>query len=112
MKKLLIALFVLATSQLSIAGVTSITKIKDVYVYSDYVVIKMANTHSNDDSCTHSSATSYLYLATDTDGGKKHYAAVLTAQTTGSNVRLGYSQCATWGSTTLPVAYNFTIFDS
>jgi hypothetical protein len=108
MKKLLIALSVLATTQMAMATATPVTKIKDIYVYSDYIVMKMEKKHTKE-NCTKSTADEYLYLATDTDGGKKMYSAALSAYVAGKKVRLGYSGCSSWGSTTIPKAYGISI---
>jgi hypothetical protein len=110
MKKTILALSAFLTTQFATAGVSAITTISDVYVYTDYIVLKVANTHTNDDSCTSSKSTSHLYLDISTEGGQRHYAAALSAKLAETKVRFGYSKCAAWGSTTLPVAYNITIF--
>ena len=111
MKKLLIALSVLASTQFASATGTSITKIKDMYTYDNFIVVKMANRHSNSDSCTYAKANEYLYLATNTEGGKKMYSAVLSAFVAGKKIRFGYHGCASWGSTTIPKAYGVSMFN-
>ena len=108
MKKILIALSVLASTQIAMAAATPITKIKDIYVYSDYIVMKVENKHTNP-GCTKATADEYLYLATNTDGGKKMYSAALSAYVSGQKVRFGFSGCSAWGSTTIPKAYNVSI---
>jgi len=108
MKKILIALSVLATTQIAMAAATPITKIKDIYVYADYIVMKMDNKHSSA-GCTRNGADEFLYLATNTDGGKKMYSAALSAYVAGKKVRLGFSGCSTWGSGTIPKAYGISL---
>lgn len=109
MKKILIALFVLATTQIAMAAATSINKIKDIYIYSNYVVMKMENKHTNG-GCTKTTADEYLYLATNTDGGKKMYAAALSAYMGGKKVRMGYSGCSAWGPSTVPAVYGISLY--
>jgi hypothetical protein len=110
MKKLLIALLVLGTTQFALAAATPITKIKDIYVYADYIVLKMENKHTNPDACTKATSDEFLYLATNSEGGKKMYSAALSAYVAGKKVRLGYSSCASWGSTTVPKAYGISLY--
>ena len=110
MKKILIALSVLATTQIAMAAATPITKIKDIYVYETSVVIKMANKHTNPDGCSHAKATEYLLVKTDTAGGNKLYSAILSAYVAGKKVRLGYKNCANWSATeTVPKAYGISL---
>ncbi|MGV6830381.1 MAG: hypothetical protein ACWA5P_02315 [bacterium] len=109
MKKLLTGITLLGTLSLLNAGVTSVTTIKTLYGYNDYVVVTLSKTHTNPDSCTGGHATDSLYIATNTEAGKRMYAAVLSAQVSGSKVRFGYSSCKNWGSTTIPNAYNITL---
>ena len=108
MKKLLIALSVLATTQIAMAAATPITKIKDIYVYADYIVMKMENKHTNP-GCTKSTADEFLYLATNSEGGKKMYSAALSAYVSGKKVRFGFSTCSTWGASTIPTAYGISL---
>ena len=108
MKKILIALSVLATTQIAMATATNITKIKDLYVYTNYIVLKMEAKHSKG-GCSKSTANEYLYLATNTDGGKKMYSAALSAYISGKKVRFGFSGCSAWGSTTIPKAYGISL---
>ena len=111
MKKLLVGLTILATTYFANAAVTGITKIKYMYVYDNFIVITMQNTHSNPDGCTHSQATKSLYLATNSDAGKRMYAAALTAKASGERVRIGYKNCASWGSKTLPKVYSLIVLN-
>ena len=108
MKKILIALSVLATTQIAMAAATPVTKIKDLYVYDNYIVMKMEKKHSKG-GCSKATANEYLYLATNTDGGKKMYSAALSAYISGKKVRLGFSGCSAWGSTTIPKAYGLSL---
>ena len=109
MKKILIALSVLATTQIAMAGSTTITKIKNVYVYEHYAVIKMANKHANPNACKHPNANEFLLMPTYTSGGSKMYSALLSAYVSGQKVKLGYSRCSVWGSTTIPRVYGITL---
>ena len=109
MKKILIALSVLATTQIAMAAATSITKIKNIYVYQNYIVLKMENKHGNEYSCSHAKSNEFLYLDTTTSGGNRMYSAILSASIAGRKVKLGYSLCGTWGSKTVPKAYGVTI---
>ena len=111
MKKILIALSVLATTQIAMAAATPITKIKNVYVYENYAILKMENKHANSYSCTHASSDEFLYVPTDTAGGNRMYSALLSAYVAGKKVKLGYSLCGTWGSTTVPKVYGITLLN-
>jgi hypothetical protein len=96
MKKILLVVLLLTTlSQVANAlGQTPATKIKYISVYPNATIIQLSNTHANEDGCTHASATEYVYLPNDgSDGSKSLYAAVLSAQATGSTILLGYSGC-------------------
>ena len=104
-------LFLLIVSTFSMATGTSITKIKDIYVYETFIVIKMENSHDNPDSCTYEQATNYLYLLTDSDGGNRMYSASLSAFIAGKKIRFAYTGCADWGSTTIPKAYGLSLFN-
>ncbi|CAA6812796.1 MAG: Unknown protein [uncultured Sulfurovum sp.] len=112
MKKILIALSVLATTQIAMATATPITTIKDIYVYETSVVIKLANQHTNPDICTHPKAKEYLLLSTDTAGGNRLYSAILSAYVSGKKVRFGYKNCANWSATeTVPKAYGVSMVE-
>jgi hypothetical protein len=107
MKKLVLVTMFLVSGLM--AGVTSITKIKDMYVYDNFIVIKMQNKHTNSNGCTSSSARDYLYVPTNTTGGNRMYSAILSAYVAQKKVRLGYSGCAQWGSSTIPKVYGFSM---
>jgi len=108
MKKIIIGLMILASTQFVFAEATKVTKIKDIYVYADYIVMKMEAKHASL-GCTRNAADEYLYLATNTDGGKKMYSAALSAYVAGKKVRLGISKCSTWGAGTIPKAYGISL---
>jgi len=108
MKKIIIGLMILASTQFAFAAATKVTKIKDIYVYADYIVMKMEAKHSSA-GCTRNAANEYLYLATNTDGGKKMYSAALSAYVAGKKVRFGFSGCSTWGAGTIPKAYGISL---
>ena len=80
-------------------------------MYSDYVVIKMANKHSNSYNCTNAKSDEFLRLNTNTTGGNRMYSALLSAQVAKKKVKMSYSLCAAWGSTTIPNVYNVTLVD-
>lgn len=109
MKKLLLAIGLFGTVSIASAAVTSITTIKTLYGYDNYIVVTFAKNHTNPDSCTGGHAEDSVYVTTSTEAGKRMYAAVLSAQVSGSKVRMAYSGCASWGSTTIPKAYNITL---
>ena len=109
MKKILIALSVLGSTQMALAAATPITTIKHIYVYSDYIVMQVVNKHTNPGGCTKVAADEYLYLATNTEGGKKMYSAALSAYVAGQKVRFGFNGCTAWGSGTIPKAYNVSM---
>jgi len=110
MKNFFIAIVVLMSTQLLSAHGTGTTKVKNLYIYNDFVVVKTQNTFSNADSCTYSGANEFLYVATNSDGGKKMYSAILSAYVAGKPLRLAYNGCASWGSTTIPKVYGMSLF--
>jgi len=105
----MLILSMVGMSQFAFATATPTTKIQNIYVYSDYIVMKIADTLNNVDNCTKSTASSYLFLATNTEGGKKMYSAALTAYVSGKKILAGYSGCEQWGSTTIPKAYGISL---
>jgi hypothetical protein len=109
MKKILTALFVLATTQMVMAASTPINKIKHIYVYEDYIIMKMESKHGNEYGCTHAQSNEFLYLKTDTSGGNRMYSALLSAYVAGKKIKVGYSLCGQWGDKTVPKAYGITI---
>ena len=109
MKKIITGLMVLASTQFALATVTPTTTIKDMFVYETYVVVKMANKHTNPDSCTKAGADSFIYMSTTGQGGARMYSAILSAYVSGKKVRLGYNLCGTWGTGTIPKAYGVTM---
>lgn len=112
MKKIFIALFVLASTQIVMAGATPVTKIKYMYIYNDSVVVQLENSHENSDGCTSSKSTSNIIIRTNTPAGNRHYSALLSAQVAKKTIVIGYRDCANWSATaTLPQAYNVTILN-
>ena len=96
MKKILLVVSLLtALSQVANAfGQTPATTIKYISVYPTATIIQLSNTHGNEDGCTHSSASEYVYLPNDgSNGAKSLYAAVLSAQATGTTILMGYNGC-------------------
>ena len=101
MKKILIFVAIFVSSQLLQAenNVTStpITKINRIFAYTGLIVVEIANSTTNSDSCTHGSAGTFLGLPTGTTYGKEIYSAIMTAYTTDGKVRFGHSGCTEWG---------------
>ena len=106
MKKIILALAVLMTTQFATAGnVTPVTKITNVFTYGDSAVIKIANKHGNEYECTYSKADEYLFLDLTSESSKTIYSAILSAFVSGSLARIAYNDCVDWGSTTLSNIY-------
>lgn len=102
MKKILLALLFLATTNYATAAaVTSpITKISKVYTYGTYTVLAIQN------SVAGSGCSKGNFVAFDitTNAGKALYSSALTAFTTGMQVRFGSNGCVSWGGT-IPKVY-------
>lgn len=97
MKKILLGftLFISLTQIINAIGQTPVTTIAYISVYPNATIIRVANAHGNEDGCTFSAATSFLLLPNDGSfGSNSLYAALLSAQATGTTVTLGYSGCS------------------
>ena len=102
MKKVLLALLFLATTNYATAGaVTSpITKISKIYTYGTYSVLAIQNAVVGS-GCTKGN---FVAFNTTTTAGKALYSSSLTAFTTGTKVRFGSNGCVSWGGT-IPKVY-------
>lgn len=110
MKKILISLAMLASTQSSMAAFTPVTTIESLYVYDTYAIIKTNSVISNTYNCTKNNADQFLYVPVEGDGGKAKYSAVLSAYVAGSSIRLGYAGCASWGDGTVSKVYGVSLY--
>ena len=112
MKKIIIVLLLVLSSKFAVAThqVSPVTKIKYIYTYNSYAVIKIANKTTNKDSCTYGRATEFLVVKYNDIGGKEMYSAALAAFMSGSKVRLAHTGCLPWGKTiTIPKLYRVDV---
>jgi len=100
MKKTLLALMILATTQLAMAKDTSpITKVVKIYTYKNAAVIRLATPSTNKSNCTYSKTGEYLAIRFDDTKGREMYSAVLAAYMADTTLRLVSSGCDTiWGA--------------
>jgi len=103
MKKVLLALLFLATTNYATAGAVSspITKINRIFTYGTSAVLSIENAVTSSSGC---SQNKFVSINISTNAGKALYSSALTAFTTGTKVRFGSNGCVSWGGT-IPKVY-------
>ena len=106
MKKIMIILGLLLTTNAAMADYTAQPKIVRIYAYQDYAIVYVKNKVS-----TVCKGKNHLKIVDIRNKGKAMYAAALSAKQGGNPVNLGYvkNKCSTWGSNTLPAVYSVIV---
>ena len=100
MKKLIIALLVLASTQIAMArDVSPLTKVVKIFTYKDAAVIRLSNPNTNKSNCTYSKSGEYLAIRFNDTQGREMYSAILAAYMSDTTISLVSSGCdSIWGA--------------
>jgi len=111
MKKTIIVLSILLTTQLALAKAeaTPTTKITYIYTYGTLAVIQIANATANTNGCNHPRAKTAMRINFNTTRGKEMYSAALLAFMSNIKVRIAHNGCKPWGTSTIPLAYRIDL---
>ncbi|MEE9303785.1 MAG: hypothetical protein V3U84_08350 [Thiotrichaceae bacterium] len=70
--------------------------IKSIITYSSGVLLEFTVSVANAENCDGNLAENYVFLLTDTSGGKQMLATVLAARVSDKPVALGINGCLNW----------------
>ena len=104
MKKLLLTLAILGTTQMAMAYQSAEGKIKYIANYGKSVVFKLDKSFSNDDGCKDKASGTYFAIGNVNTDNQAQYSNLLAAAMAGKKIRIHYSGCIdSWSG--LPNAY-------
>jgi len=113
MKKIVLgALLLTATNLMAYNAIlSSVTKIKRVFVYKTAAVLELETPMNKEPSCTYSKSGKYVALRYSDSGAKEMFATVLTAYAAGLTVKIGTKGCDNiWaGDGTMNKIYRVTL---
>lgn len=92
MKKIILALSVLFTTNIMAGNQVAIGTVKTISVNPTSVIIGWSTTITNNDNCTHPNSTNTLILPL-TDATKGQFSVLLSANVTGKKARVLYNGC-------------------